>query len=158
MALVRSGRLRESDIDARFMPAPSLPAAQARLARGLDPVVAPWRGGNKDAVMTAESALEVRAREQGAQFRVAAGGIEAEAIERAGDRGAIDQFLARIAEPAGELEARLLVAAGKSQAGPLARRCPVGECLDADRTELGVDGCQEGRRREAQLGNACGDF
>src|SRR4051812_43350154 len=143
--------------NASLMGHPTLlfPAAQARIVRGLDPVIALRRGGDEHAVLAAKRALELRACEQGAESRLAAGGNKGEAIQRTGDRTAVDHLLPGIAEPARNLESRLVVAAEKSQAAPGATRRVISEGLDRDPAELGVDGIRHGRRAgKAQLGNA----
>ena len=79
-------------------------------------------------------------------------------IERAGDHAAIDQFRAGVAEPAADVEARLIEAAGEAQAAALAARRVIGERLDQNGAEFRVDDARRSRSvRQPQLGDACRD-
>src|SRR4051812_10125537 len=86
----------------------SLPAAQLRVARRLDPVGAPRGRGEEHAVRPTEAALQLGAREQRRQLRVAGSRYQRQPVERARRHLAIDQFEAGIAELCIDDELRIL--------------------------------------------------
>src|SRR5215212_10920563 len=133
-------------------------AAQLRVARGLDPIDAFRSRGEEDAALAAEAALQLGAREQRRELRLAAGSEQAQAIKRASDHAAINQLGTGIAEPAAEFEARLIEIARKAQTTARTARRIVDERLDQHRAEFRVDCFRRGRTtRQAQFRNARGD-
>src|SRR5436190_2956386 len=126
-------------------------AAQLRIARRIDPVGALWRCGEKYASLAAEIAAQLGAREQRREPWFAAGGEQAQPIERARDHPVIDQLQPGVAERAADFEAQFLELAREVHAIP-----PIlDRALDAHRAELCVDAVwRRARRRQAQFGNA----
>src|ERR1043165_196894 len=151
----RGPRATKKELDTRFRGYErSQLAAQLRVAHGVDPIGAFRRRGEKDILLAAEAALQFGAREERRKLRVGAGGEQRQAVERAGEHAAVAHFGAAVAEPAADLEARLLEGTRKAQAAARAVRRIVGEGLDQDRAEFRLDGARRDRVRQAQLRNA----
>src|SRR5437667_8765610 len=91
-------------------------APQFRIALRIDPVGALGRGGKEDALLAAEGAPQLRAREQRGEPRLVAGGDKAEAIERTRHHPVVNQLQPAVTERARELEAQLLELARDVQA------------------------------------------
>src|ERR1039458_9077096 len=77
--------------------APRLRAVRQRLPQQL---VLGGRRQNR-VVLAAETAIELGLREQGADFRLAAGGKQRQPFERASECRSLDEIGAALAEPAG---------------------------------------------------------
>src|SRR4051812_49245200 len=103
---------------------------QLRIARGFDPVDASRGRGDEYVVRPAEAAPDLGARKQRGKLRFGARGKQREPVERAGKHAVINELGTAVAEPAVELEARLLEAAMKAHAAARAVRRIVGEALD----------------------------
>ena len=77
--------------------------AQPCFAASRHPALALGRGIEKRALLAEEVALELGAGKEGRQPHVAAGGVQREAVERAGEQPAIDDLGLRLAIDARDL-------------------------------------------------------
>ena len=95
--------------------------------------------------LAAKASIEFGLREQRADLRLAAGGEQCQSVERTGQRALLDEFGAALAEPAGQLQSRIIVRAHEAKA--MAWRAFRGvEGNDRQRTEFAR---QRSRRRAA---------
>src|SRR5476649_448101 len=74
------------------------------------------RGRQQQLALAAEAAIELGLRKQGAHFRLAAGGEQRQPVERAGQRAGLDKIGAALAEPAGQLQARIVIGSREAEA------------------------------------------
>ena len=94
------------------------------------------RCGRQDRVtLAAKTPVAFSLREQHAHFRLAAGGQQGQSIEGAGQSALLDEFAAALAEPARQLQARVIERAHIGQALAWCAFCG-GEEKDGQRSKF----------------------